>query len=534
MTYNFMNNNIDSCTIQGHCVQEPYINAINEYIVEEISEIIFYIEELRKFNYVNQNFDREIINILAKTNIDNNFQAKDLLELINEIAKHKIDLIKRYKKICKECASETNIKPKRNEKIKKISISDIAKYGERIFLKRQKKFGLVANSKYRILLTFYKTLVKNISVLYEYEIDFPEINKELLKLILQIRNVIDKNDNILEIIQKMNLLNYEIIKEKENFYLKKYGDIHQTSVKFSSRKNKCILVSGQDLKILDNIIDLAHKENIDIYTHDKMIFAHQYKYFSQKENLIGQFQKSQLSYKYDFVSFPGPIIVDNFQQNSFTGIYQGNFFTTNSIAPYGIRILNKNDYSELFKTAKEMRGFKKTHEKSTIKIGYDKNDVMQFTENLKNDLLSNKYNSVLFLGLYHQQAINKEYYDELIKHIPKSTFIISLAYDIKTTNSKHFSSYYDTSLSFTILEELKKLTLDIDFEINVFITDCSLKTLENIMLLNFFKVKNIFIQECQELPNSNYFKAFLKKYFKTNITNFILKSDLKNLNFNIT
>ncbi|MBO5948363.1 hypothetical protein J6Q66_05960 [bacterium] len=534
MNYNFFNNDFDKCIIKGQCVQEPYINAINEYIFEEISEIIYYIEELKNLNYINKKFERELINIIAKSNIDNNFQGKDLLELINEISKRKLDLIKRYQKICKECFSEVKLKPKRNEKIKKIKISDIAKYGERIFLKRQKKSNTFVNAIYMILLSFVKTIVKNLTELYEYKIDLPDINEELLKLILKIKNISDNKEEIILIIKKLNTLNFKIIKEREKIYHEKYGEIKENDVKFSSRKNKCILISGQDLKILADIIDVAQKENIDIYTHDKMIFAYQYDYFAQKENLVGQFQKSQLSFKYDFVSFPGPIIIDNFQQNNFTGMYQGNFFTTNSIAPYGMRVLNNDNYSELFETAKAMKGFKKAHEKPIIKIGYKQKELVKFVDELKENLISKKYNSILFLGLYHHQAINKEYYDELIKHIPNSTFLISLAYDIDTENSKHFASYYDNSLSFKILEELQKLKNKTKFDINVFITDCTSKMLENIMILNYFDVKNIFIQECQELPNTQYFKEILKKYFKTNLTNFILETDLNNLKFNLS
>lgn len=534
MGYNFTNNNFDMCLIQGYCVQEPYINAINEYIFEEIYEIIYYTEELRKFNYINQNFDREIINLLIKTNIDNNFQRKDLLELIKEISNQKLNLRKRYQKICIECSSDIKLKPQRNEKIKKISISDIAKYGERIFLKRQKKIKYEINSSYRILIAFYKAIIRNIAELYEYSINIPEINKNLLNIISEIRNILDGNKKILNIIQQMKLLNYEITKEKEKFYFEKYGEIQENNVDFSSRKNKCILISGQDLKILEDIIDKAKEENIDIYTHDRMIFAHQYKYFSQKENLVGQFQKSQLSFKYDFVSFPGPIVIDNFQQNNFIGIYQGNFFTTNPIAPYGMRVLKNGDYTELFNTAKSMKGFKKTHEKASIKIGYNKNELNQFIENLKEEIITEKYNCVLFLGLYHQEAINKEYYDELIKNIPSTTFIVSLAYDVNVSNSKYFSSFYDNSLAFKVLYELHKLKQEKDFDINVFVTDCTYKTLESIMTLNYFEVKNIFIQECQELPNLQYFKDFLKQYFNTNITNFILETDLNNLKCNFS
>ena len=85
MSFNFANQNFDKCSIQGSCVQEPYVNSINEYITASIINLIYYVKKLDELNYKNFELKKEIISFYAQANLNFEFHSKDLVDIVNYV-----------------------------------------------------------------------------------------------------------------------------------------------------------------------------------------------------------------------------------------------------------------------------------------------------------------------------------------------------------------------------------------------------------------------------------------------------------------
>ena len=95
-----------------------------------------------------------------------------------------------------------------------------------------------------------------------------------------------------------------------------YGNPEISEVNIGVRNNPGILVSGHDLKDIEELLQQTEGTGIDIYTHSEMLPAHYYPQLKKYKHLAGNYGNAWWKQKEEFESFNGPIL-----------------FTTNCIVP---------------------------------------------------------------------------------------------------------------------------------------------------------------------------------------------------------
>ena len=95
-----------------------------------------------------------------------------------------------------------------------------------------------------------------------------------------------------------------------------YGNPEITKVNIGVKNNPAILISGHDLKDLEELLEQTKDTGVDVYTHGEMLPAHYYPAFKQYDNFIGNYGNAWWKQKEEFETFNGPIL-----------------FTTNCIVP---------------------------------------------------------------------------------------------------------------------------------------------------------------------------------------------------------
>ena len=95
-----------------------------------------------------------------------------------------------------------------------------------------------------------------------------------------------------------------------------YGNPEMTKVNIGVKNNPAILVSGHDLKDMEDLLKQTEGTGVDVYTHSEMLPAHYYPGFKKYPHLAGNYGNAWWRQKEEFESFNGPIL-----------------FTTNCIVP---------------------------------------------------------------------------------------------------------------------------------------------------------------------------------------------------------
>lgn len=88
-----------------------------------------------------------------------------------------------------------------------------------------------------------------------------------------------------------------------------YGDPEITSVDIGVRNNPGILVSGHDLKDLEQLLEQTAGTGVDVYTHSEMLPAHYYPAFKKYPHFAGNYGNAWWKQKEEFAAFNGPILM---------------------------------------------------------------------------------------------------------------------------------------------------------------------------------------------------------------------------------
>ena len=95
-----------------------------------------------------------------------------------------------------------------------------------------------------------------------------------------------------------------------------YGNPEMTKVNIGVGKNPGILISGHDLKDMEELLEQTAGTGVDVYTHGEMLPANYYPAFKKYPHFIGNYGNAWWRQKEEFESFNGVIL-----------------FTTNCIVP---------------------------------------------------------------------------------------------------------------------------------------------------------------------------------------------------------
>jgi len=88
-----------------------------------------------------------------------------------------------------------------------------------------------------------------------------------------------------------------------------YGHPEITRVNIGVGTNPGILISGHDLKDMEELLRQTEGTGVDVYTHGEMLPAHYYPAFKKHMHLVGNYGGSWWKQDKEFESFNGPILM---------------------------------------------------------------------------------------------------------------------------------------------------------------------------------------------------------------------------------
>ena len=107
-----------------------------------------------------------------------------------------------------------------------------------------------------------------------------------------------------------------------------YGDPEITNVNLGVRGNPGILVSGHDLRDLEELLEQTEGTGVDVYTHGEMLPAHYYPAFKKYEHFVGNYGNSWWKQNKEFESFNGPIVMTTNCITPVKDSYKDRIYTT--------------------------------------------------------------------------------------------------------------------------------------------------------------------------------------------------------------
>lgn len=210
---------------------------------------------------------------------------------------------------------------------------------------------------------------------------------------------------------------------------KSYGNPEITKVNIGVGKRPGILVSGHDLKDLEELLIQSEGMGIDIYTHSEMLPAHYYPKLKKYSHLVGNYGNAWWKQKEEFESFNGPILMTTNCIVPPKDSYKNRLFTTGAAGFVGCTHIEKDengnkDFSEIIKMAKNCETPLEI-EKGEILGGFAHAQVLALADKIVEEVKNGSIKKFVVMAGCDGRAKSRNYYTDFAKALPKDTVILT-------------------------------------------------------------------------------------------------------------
>ena len=206
-----------------------------------------------------------------------------------------------------------------------------------------------------------------------------------------------------------------------------YGDPVPTPVLITPVKGKAILVSGHDLKDLEELLKQTVGKGINIYTHGEMLPAHGYPGLKKYAHLVGNYGGAWQEQRKEFDEFPGAILMTTNCIQKPKEAYQGRIFTSGLVAWPGVTHIANGDFSPVIRAAQEAAGFAQDGAGKTILVGFGHATVMSVAGKVIDAVKAGQIKHFFLIGGCDGAKPGRNYYTDLAQAVPKDCVILTLA-----------------------------------------------------------------------------------------------------------
>ncbi|MCQ2789466.1 MAG: hypothetical protein MJ229_03700 [bacterium] len=506
----------DTFFTKGICSIDPSLASIQEVLLSYIKELSFYLYRLKGFGITNENIKADILKTLFTIFSNHFYNQTQFQKIISKLYNHINQSKFLYEKYCEDNEIEQEKRKIKFKNLNTYNLQNAVRKGEKNFIKRSLDFTNEQKGLNEICIFLCKNLSEKIIELNEYGKNCPDAYYAILKLLNLVNPVQYDIEEIKKEIFNMIDTYFNITRLLHLTLEKNYGTLNVKKVSFSSKQGKALLLSGINCKTLIQILEQTKDTEINVYTNGlEMLMTHAFPKINSYKNLKGHFKTNILSELADFATFPGPILMTKKSMQNIEYLYRGRLFTLDPITPVGVVQILNNDFSGLIETAQKTKGFKKSHTKQSINVGYDDKKILKKINRIYKKLLSGEIKQLYFIGLNNYFSPCQEYFEEIFDYIPENSFVFSFSYEKNGKNIYYINSLYDYTLLYKIIKRLKNLhhkSLH-DLNINIFVTQGDNQTISNIIYLKRAGIKNIFIPNFSQNTMSENVKNVLKNIF---------------------
>ena len=258
--------------------------------------------------------------------------------------------------------------------------------------------------------------------------------------------------DLIDLSMKAGTASVEIMKVLDEANTTTYKNPSPQQVNINRRKGPFIVISGHDLRDLEQLLQQTEGKGVNIYTHGEMLPAHGYPSLKKYSHLVGNFGTAWQNQQKEFDGIPGCILMTTNCLMKPKDSYKDRIFTTNVVGWEGLKYVpvkedGTKDFSEVINKALELGGFTEDEEVKEITVGFGHNAVLSHANEIIEAVKGGKLRHIYVMGGCDGIKPARKYYTEFAQNVPKDCIILTLA----------CGKYRFNKLDFGTLEGLPRL-----------------------------------------------------------------------------
>jgi hydroxylamine reductase len=206
-----------------------------------------------------------------------------------------------------------------------------------------------------------------------------------------------------------------------------YGHPVPTSVPLGAKKGKAILVSGHDLKDLEELLKQTEGKGINIYTHGEMLPTHGYPGLKKYPHFYGHYGTAWQNQHKEFGEFPGAILMTTNCIQKPRDFYRDNIFTTGTVGWPGVAHIADGNFKPVIDKALSLPGFTEDTDGKHVLVGFARNAVLGVADKVIEAVKNKAIRHFFLVAGCDGAKPGRNYYTEFVEKTPADTVVLTLA-----------------------------------------------------------------------------------------------------------
>jgi hydroxylamine reductase len=408
-----------ACTVKGVCGKEESTSNLHDLLIHVLQGIALCLEKLP--GEIDEKYGVFMTEALFATITNANFDDKKITDLIKKALVFRGEL---EKKVAGKMPGELHDSL--------LWFSD----DEKTFREKAREVGILSysdNTDIRSLKSLVLYGLKGIAAYTDHASVLGYYNDEIYRFFVKALAAITKPlsaDELVAMVMDTGKTAVGAMELLDKANTAAYGNPEITKVNIGAGKNPGILISGHDLKDMEELLKQTEGTEVDVYTHSEMLPANYYPAFKKYRHFAGNYGNSWWKQDKEFESFNGPILMTTNCITPVKDAYKDRIFTTGMTGYPGVKHISerpaggKKDFSEIIKLAKKCLPPQEI-EKGEIVGGFAHNQVIALAGKIVEAVKAGKIKRFIVMAGCDGRSPLRNYFTEVAKNLPKDAVILT-------------------------------------------------------------------------------------------------------------
>ena len=209
-----------------------------------------------------------------------------------------------------------------------------------------------------------------------------------------------------------------------------YGNPEISKVNLGVGTKPGILISGHDLKDMEELLKQTEGTGVDVYTHSEMLPAHYYPAFKKYDHFVGNYGNAWWLQGKEFASFNGPIVMTTNCITPVKDAYKDRIYTTGMAGYPEVKHLPERevggakDFSAVIEQAKSCPAPAEL-EQGEIVGGFAHAQVMALADKVVDAVKSGAIKRFVVMAGCDGRHTSRQYFTDVAEELPQDTVILT-------------------------------------------------------------------------------------------------------------